>query len=272
MSDYGISAGSAAPSQTVAATGPCRNCGTARVGDYCHGCGQRFVDGRLDVVTLVRGMMEHLADQGLLHTLREMTLDPGGVIRRYFDGQRRRYLAPHTYLFFGTALSFLSLQLYQGAFVEMARNEIVPAATGGGGGLSPDQAAAYLETLLAVSQQTAAVGLMTCVPFALLLRLVFRRSGINLAEALVFTFFTFGQAMVLQSLLTPLALVATRDLSVSVWMSQLPYVLVLSHSAAAFFGAPLRSVLKINAVLVVSIVVFTLALAAGIDAYVLLFR
>ena len=216
--------------------------------------------------------MEHLADRGLLRTASEMVTDPGGVIRRYVDGQRRRYLAPHTYLFFGAALSLLSFQLYKDAIVQMARSEVVHAAMGERGLFSPEQASAYVEALVFLTQQTAATGLLMCIPFALLLRLVFRGSGINLAEAVVFSFFTFGQAMVVQSVLTPLVVLATHDVIASVWTAQLPYVLVLSQSAAVLFGSPLRSILKVNLVLAASVALFSAGLAISIAAYVLLFR
>lgn len=242
------------------------------MGEYCQDCGQHFLDGRLGIGLLARNTMEHLADRGLLRTVREMATDPGGVIRRYVDGQRRRYLAPHTYLFFGAALSLLSFPLYKDAVVQMARSEIVHAAMGERGLFSPEQEAAYLEALVFLTQQTAATGLLMCIPFALLLRLVFRGSGINFAEALVFSFFAFGQAMVVQSLLTPLVVLTTHDANASVWAAQLPYVLVLSQSAAVLFGSPLRSILKVNLVLAASVVLFSAGLAIGIAAYVLLFR
>ena len=51
-----------------------------------------------------------------------MTRDPGGFARRYIDGQRRRYVSPPTYLFFGAALTLLTFPLYDDIIREWSRS------------------------------------------------------------------------------------------------------------------------------------------------------
>jgi hypothetical protein len=78
----------------------CPNCGTERQGPYCHQCGQRFLRARLSAQELLRIFASRFLDweQGLWPTFVEMTYQPGTVIARYLDGQRRRYLNPFSYL------------------------------------------------------------------------------------------------------------------------------------------------------------------------------
>lgn len=256
-----------APEESAA----CRNCGASRKGDYCHRCGQRFLDGRLTFAILAHEVAAHFsAERGLLRTVREMVVAPGGMIRDYLSGRRRGYVSPITYLFFGAALSLLSFRLYRDEVAALAHTRV---SVGGDHPLfSPEQAAAYVETLLTVSQQTAYTGILMCLPFAILLRLAFRGTGINLAEAVVLSIFGFAHVFVVQSfLITPLVLI-TRNVELYLWVTQVLYVLVFSQIAVGFFGSPLRSILKINLVLAASFVIFTFLLAGGITAYVLLFR
>lgn len=73
----------------------CLNCGTTRVGAYCHACGQSGHIHR----TL--GAWWHDFSHGVLHvegavwrTLVLLLRAPGQLTRRYIDGERRRFLAP----------------------------------------------------------------------------------------------------------------------------------------------------------------------------------
>ena len=83
------------------------------MGEYCHQCGQHFLE-RLTIRLFVHELVTRVSiERGLLYTVWDMTRDPGGVIRRYIAGQRRRYVSPVTYLLFGAALMLLTFPLYE---------------------------------------------------------------------------------------------------------------------------------------------------------------
>lgn len=91
--------------------GPCPNCGTPPAGRFCAACGQ---DNRRRELRLGEQFVDAFnalfsLDSRLLRTLRELSYAPGGVVRRYVQGQRIRYLPPMRYALFTCALWWLSV-------------------------------------------------------------------------------------------------------------------------------------------------------------------
>jgi hypothetical protein len=90
----------------------CLNCGTARVGDYCHGCGQR---GRIHRSLSSVG---HDLLHGVFHfegkiwrTLPMLAWKPGDLTRRYIYGQRASFVSPIALFLFSVFLMFAVLGL-----------------------------------------------------------------------------------------------------------------------------------------------------------------
>ena len=76
----------------------CANCGTALVGDYCHGCGEKRADAR-DIsvkhfVAEAAGELTSIEHSKLWRTLRALLFKPGLLTAEYFSGRRNRYLKP----------------------------------------------------------------------------------------------------------------------------------------------------------------------------------
>ncbi len=72
-----------------------------------------------------------------------MLTDPGEVVACYLRGQRRSYLGPVAYLFFGAALMLLVYPLYESDIARAAYSRTSSKAAGNHPLLSPDQVAAY---------------------------------------------------------------------------------------------------------------------------------
>jgi hypothetical protein len=86
---------------------PCANCGTMRVGAYCHVCGQSGHVHR-DLHTLV-----HDIAHGVFHfegkiwaTLPLLIRRPGQLTRRYIDGERAKFVSPMALFLFSVFLMF----------------------------------------------------------------------------------------------------------------------------------------------------------------------
>jgi hypothetical protein len=93
----------------------CLNCGTALIGQYCHGCGQRAHVYRtlgafgLDFLT---GALNF--EGKIFKTLPMLAWRPGDLTRRYIEGQRARFVSPLALFLFTVFLLFATIQLASG--------------------------------------------------------------------------------------------------------------------------------------------------------------
>lgn len=98
------------------------NCGDPTPGEFCPTCGQRKVDVRVSVRTLVMDVLEDqfLLDRRLPHTLKALFFRPGFLTVEHVNGRIVRYIHPFrlylvTSLLFFLLLSFTSLRLVRRA-------------------------------------------------------------------------------------------------------------------------------------------------------------
>jgi hypothetical protein len=108
----GLAARAIEPSTGLDASGhtterACLNCGTALVGDFCHGCGQK------GHVHRSLGAFGHDLLHGVFHfegkvwrTLPMLAWRPGDLTRRYIDGQRATFVGPLPLFLFCVFLMF----------------------------------------------------------------------------------------------------------------------------------------------------------------------
>ena len=87
--------------------GACANCGTERIGNYCHVCGQ---PGHLH--KNIMGLVHDIA-HGVFHfdgkvwrTLPMLAWRPGELTRRYVDGERVKFVSPMALFLFSVFLMF----------------------------------------------------------------------------------------------------------------------------------------------------------------------
>lgn len=213
-------------------------------------------------------VQQHLSiNRGLLRTIAEMTRSPGSVVRRFIDGQRRRYVNPFTYLFFGAAVSLLVFVVFRSEY-EVWMQAKIQGLGGSSPVLTPAEAREYGRILMNVSQQPAYTSLMMCIPFALMLRLFARKRGINLAESFVFSLYGFGHATLVGALATPLLLFSGLSMDTQVNVSQAIYVIVFGHLARGFFGPGARPIILVIAALLAAYAIFSLVVGGAIMAYV----
>ncbi len=240
---------SAAPGPEKAAPEPCLNCGADRVGAYCHACGQHFLDQRLTLRWLIKEFVARFfkLERGFLYTFRKLFTDPGGVARRYVEGQRRQYFNPLTYFILSAAISLLVMALYEQQVVETLNtmdNPIVESL--GGTESNQEELRALMDptTVINTLKQTYTIMMMlVCIPFALLLRFFFGGQGrrYNLAETFIFVLYTTGHVILIAGLLAPFAMM------ISIWASQavtfLAYFVICGYAALGFYGRRFQSVL-----------------------------
>lgn len=98
--------------------GACLNCGTVRVGDYCHACGQSgHVHRSMSAIghDLAHGVF-HFEGRAL-RTLPMLATRPGELTRRYIAGERARFVSPMALFLFIVFVLFTLLSIL-GAHLE----------------------------------------------------------------------------------------------------------------------------------------------------------
>jgi len=87
--------------------GVCANCGTERVGPFCHACGQ---SGHLhkNLMGLVHDIAHGVFhfEGKVWHTLPLLAWRPGELTRRYVDGERAKFVSPMALFLFSVFLMF----------------------------------------------------------------------------------------------------------------------------------------------------------------------
>lgn len=153
----------------------CANCGATLSGPFCSACGQRTLEGRHTLRSVVASAFAQLfnLERGLVHTMARLTVDPGGAVNDYLAGRTAMYVHPFSYLIICFAIFALVNQ-----FVRF----VVAAGSGSGNQLLTATLVIFL---------------------ALASRVVFWRTGRSLAEHVILNVFLFAHSVLL---LIPLGL------------------------------------------------------------------
>lgn len=157
-----------------AAGSTCLNCGTGLAGRYCSQCGQRDAASRFRWRDLAHDVLAQVAelDHPWLRTVRDVTLDPGGTASMFVQGRRVVYVGPVKYAFY----ALLASVLFGSVFIGARNGAPVPGGWVG-----------------ALLENTPVFVMLMSPLLAVLLRVVFLRSGHNLLEVGVFTLYMIAQ-------------------------------------------------------------------------------
>ena len=110
----------------------CANCGHYGAGHYCSECGNPFKVKRITLSSLLHEVTHtftHL-DKGFGYTLKELTLRPGKMQKRYLSGERRRFQKPFSMFFIcasitGLAFYWLTRQASGSTDIEKAQEYFI---------------------------------------------------------------------------------------------------------------------------------------------------
>ena len=187
----------------------CRNCHVEMVGEYCHACGQKHVEGRLDTAAMFSQLFEALTESNstIWQTLRKLTRNPGKVAIQYIDGGRAQYLNPIRFLLV-TFTVYFSLMLVTGAQADIAGRMFLSA--------SSEQASDFTQMMSKYVMQVVATQMDIVVFFAipllaLLIRWQYFWSGRNYAETFTFICFVFGLGYLFAAFVVPFQVVADMN-------------------------------------------------------------
>ncbi len=201
-------------------------------------------------------------ESGWLRTFKELFTEPGQMIRRYIEGERLVYANPFAYLLVATAISVViqSLVGFQATMIESTLSN--PELTPGQVAIIQD-----LQRLLFKHMLYMSLGIL--IPFAVMLRLFFRRSGFNLAEMAVFALYTVGHTALFAVVLLPLG----KLFSLHPAVLGVPVTLVyFSYAAVRFFGGRVITVLKTLAAYVLGMGSYMIIMMLATMVYIILFQ
>lgn len=99
------------PTDRLAGSEACLNCGTGLMGPFCYYCGQPDKNFLRFFPALLRELLEDFLDfdSRFMRTLKPLLFRPGRLTRDYLDGRRFRYVPPlRLYIFSSIAFFFLA--------------------------------------------------------------------------------------------------------------------------------------------------------------------
>ena len=87
----------------------CQSCGTAFQGNYCPRCGQSARIGRFSFKTAFMLFLDvwGMGNRGMFHSIRDLILRPGYMIRDYLSGCQSAYFPPFKMFFILSTISLL---------------------------------------------------------------------------------------------------------------------------------------------------------------------
>ncbi len=230
-----------AASHGATALPACMSCGTARVGTYCHGCGQSVEqEGRLTMRGYVGALFHFVThfDHGLPHTLGALFRSPGDLARRYVAGERQHFTHPLTLLLLSAVFVVLTFPLYEAPFRELiAENMRASSAE-----LTPESRAITErvmgtpdvmadKTLAFVKANMKVVAFLNAFPLAFALAFLLRRRY-TVAEWLVATMYLVAGVNIVTGLTNPLFIVVLPAIGLPVSANAMSLVNLAIFAAA----------------------------------------
>lgn len=174
----------------------CMNCGTSLTGNFCFECGQKASTKRLSYRAVLSALSENLLglESRLLHTLIDLTIRPGVLIRDYVNGSRIPYINPFRLYLFIVAVNFALVSLVgSGMGSEVHSNEES----------SGDNF---------VQLQISLVFAVLILPISLGLRLFHYRDDYNFTEHYTFVLYVLTQSVLYMILFDLIALLFTGEM------------------------------------------------------------
>jgi len=196
----------------------CHNCGSVLTGRWCHDCGQDSRDP-LRVLASIVGEFADAAlswDSKLARTLKALLFEPGFLSNEFVAGRRARYVGP-------VRLYLLASIVYAATYAAFGGKASLVYLVGGGDLIAGFGEIARLERWLSF----VLLGLMPLA--AVIVAVVFHRTGITFARHLVFVLHLSSVALILWALGCPCAYAAVHLVGA---LGELAVVLVVNGAIA----------------------------------------
>lgn len=217
---------------------------------------------------LKEGVRKFLSiERGWVNTARGLMVNPGSMLKDYIAGNRKAYVHPLSYLVLNGLIIFFTMKMFN----------LQELMTGGeamdlGGDITPMQVRSQEETNGLAFSNTNLMYMGVVIPFAIILRLFFRKTGYNLAEFSVVALYSISHAGLLSLLVMPTFVywqynaLTYAVVGLSIGLCYFGYV------SFRFFGPGLWSIIKTMMAYIGAYITFIMIFATVIVVYQLLIR
>ena len=185
----------------------CPNCGTGFDSKFRPNCGQERIVKRLEVKTILHDITHGILhwENSVLRTFKLLLTQPGYFIHGYIRGKRKSYIKPFAYFLFLQTIYVIIFHFMSGQFFAFADISLKNA--------SQTEKIAELQHL--ISKNVNYLNFILPLMFAFYFKLFTKKkTGVNYAEGLVFSFYTYGTLLVAGAFFMLLSLIDIRLWSV----------------------------------------------------------
>ena len=200
----------------------CKNCKTEFSGNFCNNCGQPANIKRITFkYVLSRGLDAFDFQDGLLFTIKELSLRPGKAIYNYIKDKRFIYYNPlKYYLLLGAIFFFLNLKFNIFDFESFVPENYT------------EKQALFYDRFLSFFFRYFNLIILTIVPFfSFFSFLLFRKKKFNFSENMILNIYLLGHHSFIDIILVPFLLVFKLD---TIILMQLYSVIGLIYHSWAF--------------------------------------
>lgn len=182
----------------------CKSCQGPLTGNFCANCGEKSFNKRLVFGDLLSDFMSNLFELEipLLRTIKELTIKPGIMCRKYIQGIRKPYYKPFQYYILTLALFYLvfyAFGLEMSDFSKGFQPELPE-------GPFADQTQVVYDQIAQVMNDNSRLVQFVVIPFmAFFSWLVFKKSGFNYTENFVLSLYLAAHASLIGLIIVPLS-------------------------------------------------------------------
>ncbi|HMS65061.1 MAG TPA: DUF3667 domain-containing protein [Ignavibacteria bacterium] len=236
----------------------CKNCNNEFEGNYCNNCGQRSVKDRITLKEIISDFFQSFThvDKGIIFLIKDLFIRPDKVSKEYIAGRRKKYFSPFKYLIFTVTLSaFITLKF---SSYELTGINIITE------NISKYQH--FMNSFAVFMYKYLNILLFFIIPVSSFFSyLIYKKSGYNYAENLIFNSYIAGQRYIIYLIFSPLLFIPGKE-----WHFEEIYLIFWNiyfiYSFQRFFGGKIAlNIVKYILVLLLSFVIIQ-GLSMGVFA------
>lgn len=237
------------------------NCGAEISTKYCPYCGQEKIK-RLEVKTIVHEVTHGIFhwDNSILSTFKLLLTKPGYFVKEYVSGKRKSSVKPFSFYLFFLTIYVLLFHWMSGRYFTFYNTSL---------SLSGSKLSKVIMIQHLVSANINYLCFLLPLVFAFFLKLFLKKNtGINYAESLVFSFYTFAMVLIFGTVIMLLSMI-----DIKIWNLRLVISFIyLSFAVMQFSGhSKVKGLVIGGAAVILNYMIYMISVLILIIGYLVLF-